>query len=302
MAKPKNPFLSLSARGTVGNLLTAQRRNKATMLRLKPTPSDPKSLAQIYQRWDYELYIHFWHQLSEADKQVWNRNARPHHMPGFAYFMRSRLLYLLNLQGRWHLDNVIGNQVPDSSKNSNTGTVYGAIPTTGIISNCLSFDGINDYVNCGSDDSLRPTSALSLAVYYYPLPANQGKTVYLIDTARNIEGYSIYRDNTTIGFRFWKNWGALSTTTFLHGNNDLNRWNSLMATWDGENMRIWWDGELKDTDPATELPPPTRPFCLGARTTTWTYNYAGLIDEALCLDTALPQTLAKILSERRYPL
>ena len=54
-------------------------------------------------------------------------------------------------QGVWHMNNDAGT-VYDSSGNSRDCTVAGA-PTTvdGVFSNALSFDGTNDYLDCGAD-------------------------------------------------------------------------------------------------------------------------------------------------------
>ncbi|MBA7712379.1 hypothetical protein ES703_121353 [subsurface metagenome] len=150
MPKLKNPVLSLGATGTLAESITFTRRRKTNIVEKKPVPTYRRTLPQNYQRWDYEDGIFYWHALTDAQRQEWRSKATRYHMTGFAYFMRWYLLNLPDLLGRWHLDTVSAAQTPDSSKNTNTGTVFGASLTDGYIDHCLSFDGVDDFVKCGS--------------------------------------------------------------------------------------------------------------------------------------------------------
>lgn len=156
MAKTKTPFLSFGSRGTVGGVLTSQKRGRETIIRKTPVPRDPYSLNQAYQRWDYRDYAHLWTLESEADKQTYRSRASRYHITGFSLWMRERLNELTNLEGRWHLDENSGASAFDSSKNTNHGTIIGASPVSGVISGAYYFDGLNDLINCGNDPSLRP--------------------------------------------------------------------------------------------------------------------------------------------------
>jgi len=51
----------------------------------------------------------------------------------------------------WHFDEESGNVAYDSSGNDNDGTIYGATRVDGKFGKALSFDGTDDYVDCGSN-------------------------------------------------------------------------------------------------------------------------------------------------------
>lgn len=155
MTKPQSPLLSLAATGTISDTLTFQKRDRGTITRRKPIPAYRYTLPQAYQRWDYQDYVAWWHTLTSAQKQTWETNARPYHMTGFAYWMKDRLTTLPDIAGRWHLDLVSNSLTPDSSKNANHGTVYGASPVTGIIDKALYFDGTDDYIRVPHHSSLQ---------------------------------------------------------------------------------------------------------------------------------------------------
>lgn len=78
MSKVKNPFLSFSARKTIGKTLTAQDYVRIDRIISKPTPTDPQSPDQLEQRSFYDFAVPFWQAcLATADtKPPWNRYAR----------------------------------------------------------------------------------------------------------------------------------------------------------------------------------------------------------------------------------
>lgn len=174
MAKTKTPYFSIGAHGTVGGSITAQKLAAETMLRGKPLPTDPYSLAQAYQRWLYEDYAYLWRQQSAATQALYRSAGVRHHLTGFQYWMKDMLARLPDIAGMWHLDAMSAPTTPDSSRNTNTGTIIGASPIDGLINGAAYFDGLNDRIDCGNHQSLNMgTSDFSLAFYCY-LPSAQG--------------------------------------------------------------------------------------------------------------------------------
>jgi hypothetical protein len=75
--------------------------------------------------------------------------------------------HYLDLAGYWNLDDS-GYIAADSSPYGNDGTVYETAWTTGKINGALSFDGVDDYVDCGNDTSLDfSTEDFSISVWIY---------------------------------------------------------------------------------------------------------------------------------------
>ncbi len=92
MAKPQQPLMSLGARGTIAGSLTFQKRGRLTIARQKPTPTDPKSPAQLAQRQIYRDAVATWNALSPEEKEAW-RGVCPGLTP-YQCFMRSELEYV----------------------------------------------------------------------------------------------------------------------------------------------------------------------------------------------------------------
>lgn len=154
MAKTRSPFFSLASLGTIGKAVTTQASKGNTIVRAKPTPANPNSLPQQYQRWLYQDYAHLWTQQSIPTQRTYSANGVRHHLTGFQYWMKQRLLYLPFNAAIWHLDTPIKATTPDLSRNTNTGTVFGCTATPGRIDGAFHFDGFNDQVRTDPHPSL----------------------------------------------------------------------------------------------------------------------------------------------------
>ncbi len=91
MAKPKNPLLSLGARGTLADSLTFQKRGRGHIARVKPVPTDPKSPAQLAWRQIFRDAIDAWHALTAEEQEAW-RGVCPG-LTAYQCFIRSHLVY-----------------------------------------------------------------------------------------------------------------------------------------------------------------------------------------------------------------
>ena len=78
-----------------------------------------------------------------------------------------------DLVGYWSFngsDGITEDTAIDTSGEGNDGTITGAVATAGKIGQALSFDGINDYVNCGTNASLDfSNGSFTITGWIYPL-------------------------------------------------------------------------------------------------------------------------------------
>lgn len=301
MSKTKTPFLSLGSSGTVGGVLTSQKSSGVTILRSTPKPTDPYSLAQAYQRWDYRDYAYLWTLLTNSQKQVYRTRASRYHITGFSLWMREHLKDLPDLAGRWHLDEKTGAIAHDSSRNLNHAVIIGATPTTGLIDGAFSFDGLNDGLNCGIRPSLINLTAKSV-LFFFKAPAFTG-TVQVLYYAGYWEApygdrIRLWAASNQIVISLRDPTGALVARNMPFTPNE---WTSIGYSWDGTTVIFIKDGV--EVAPSMAFAGPLACSAVGTffgyrPTTEW---YGGLLDHPTIWNRAIDLTEAKRHSERRYP-
>lgn len=302
MSKLKSPVLSLGAQGTIADALTFQKRGQDTIVREKPIPTDPYSLAQAYQRWDYKDYAYLWTLLTNAQKQVYRTRASRYHITGFSLWMKEHLRDLTGIVARWHMDEATGSFVADSSHNNIHATSIGATPVPGVISNARYFDGLNDTVACGINPLLRPTSYVTHEFFVKLDKLSQSCVLFcqgILPTEKRLAiGLYVTKDDILLGTATNKTGlngiAAHLTTNVQHWCHlwDLTT-NTITFFLDGVEQTLVATPDYFSYDPSNR-------FWLGARENSmWV---PGIIDNFTIYDYLLPETLIKRHSKRRYPV
>lgn len=94
MARPKQPFFSLQAHGTIGRVLTHRRDKRRTIAGIIPTHPDPATDLQEIHRARFQEANLWWNGLSDAEKDVYRRAKYPPRMTGHQRAIR-----------QWTIDN-----------------------------------------------------------------------------------------------------------------------------------------------------------------------------------------------------
>ncbi len=137
----------------------------------------------------------------------------------------------------YHMDEAswdgTADEVIDSSGNGNHGIAYGAITVAGgKYGRCGSFNGSNDYVNCGNDASLNLRNTLSIEAWIKPdtIPPSTKQASIVDRSSDNATGYWFYLANTgVLGFlRFKGIWDAVGST----GTIPTGTWTHAVVTYD----------------------------------------------------------------------
>ena len=291
----------MRAYGTIADSLTYQRRAKQNLTRHKPIPKDPYTLAQFYQRCDYQHYADRWHTLSDATKQQYETDARPYHMTGFAYWMREQLTDLPYLAGRWHLDEVGGAVARDSSKQDSPFTFYGTTPIDAVISLGRYFDGVDDYGTAPSNAILDniTTEVTILAFFKYQGPFLNTYGIIFEKGWGNQYGLRVYSDRSIGGCLRktggptlnWKSTAKVPDAVFASIGIRFKR-PTLEALLNGVVVdSMVWDNDIELTT-------------VGLRMGAFNASYVrskGVIDEVEIHSEALSDIQIAHHAERRYP-
>ncbi|MBL7964386.1 MAG: T9SS type A sorting domain-containing protein [Flavobacteriales bacterium] len=151
--------------------------------------------------------------------------------------------------------------------------------------NALSFDGVDDRVNCGDAASVQITgNQITLEAWIYPTAwrASSFEGSIINKEPGGNGGYMIRcGNNGQMSFNFGaaSGWVELQTAT---GTFTLNNWQHVAATYDGANMRIYRNGVQVASQAATALigPAPGQQLTIGNWSQTNARGFIGKIDEA----------------------
>jgi hypothetical protein len=174
------------------------------------------------------------------------------------------------------LKDVIGN---------NHGTIKGEAKTVpGKVNEALYFDGLDDYVDCGSDESLKLVKGLTVECWAYW----EGGCSPIAGIERSYRIW-IYGDdrlycNLATADHAWPGW----TTGYTP---PLAEWIHLAMVYDGSNLIAYANGEKLGEDPAKgDVLPANLPFLIGVYLPPRPEcTYAGMIDELRVYNRGLSQ-------------
>jgi len=191
------------------------------------------------------------------------------------------------LVGYWKLDEnpaIQGTEIRDSSPFGNHGTLSTNDGTAnksveGKIARALSFDGVDDYVDCGNKPSLNITDAITIEAWVYLKTFPAHSTILNKGEAWNY-GYTLLVENNhyvRVSFE------GLTTSTFLDDTTYLlaNQWYHLVGLYDGSAIKIFINGaEVKSVSSSGTITTNDRNLWIGREQYgggRWTPD--GFIDE-----------------------
>jgi hypothetical protein len=149
----------------------------------------------------------------------------------------------------WKMDEGSGSTAYDSTENDNDGTLYGEMATStthgwveGKYGSALSFDGVNDYVNCGN------IVGLDVADLNITIGAWVKTNVTAPDTDVGMRIFTTYRASDSsrfsVGMRANKAFSYVNPAggEFL-GTSDINdgNWHYIVTTYNGVTQKLYVD-------------------------------------------------------------
>jgi PGF-CTERM protein/uncharacterized repeat protein (TIGR01451 family) len=213
------------------------------------------------------------------------------------------------LVAEWHFDEGSGGVVEDSSGNGNDGVIHGASWVDGKFGKALSFDGRDDYVDCGNDESLDITDEITIEAWVKRSATgvmhivDRRPTAIELNTELNYD-LGFYRDNKlrfyyrNSGDTAWHIWHSTDAYT------DTTNWQhfALIFTFgDGSSIKTYRNGQIisgswiegNGNDAVVNIDSPVH---IG-RATYGANPFSGIIDEVRIYDRALTADEIKTLYE-----
>ncbi|MHC4571635.1 MAG: LamG-like jellyroll fold domain-containing protein, partial [Planctomycetota bacterium] len=195
-----------------------------------------------------------------------------------------------NLVSWWKLDEGTGSTAYDSA-GGNHGTIYGAQWSAGQIGGALSFDGADDYIDCGNDNSLAITDNLTIAAWV-KRESTAGSSKEVIVSKYDGGQYS-YRLFFLGGGRvrwYLSSDGGTSSREYVNSTLQITdtNWHFIAATFESGILKIYIDGADRSGTKKGNISSifaSTEPLFIGQENSGGYFN--GLIDEVKIFDRAL---------------
>jgi hypothetical protein len=141
----------------------------------------------------------------------------------------------------------------DLSGRGNNGTLVNGVGYSGSNLGSLSFDGVNDYVECGNTSSLSAiggTTNITVSGWAFYTAYGGGGQPYSVITVKG-NPWTWLLENPSNTFRFRITAGGSDVNVADTSTHLLNTWYNVVGTYDGSNMRVYVNGVLKNTKAQT---------------------------------------------------
>jgi len=185
-----------------------------------------------------------------------------------------------SLVGWWRLNETFGTTAADSSRYGNDGTLSnmtGAEWIGGALDGALSFDGGNDYIDCGSDSSLDVAGDVTVTAWL--CARDFGTAPDIVTKGTYDQSYSL-----------WLNWHRrvvfATNSDWLTSSSRLepDTWYHVAATRDGNTRTIYIDGLQDASDTySSAIGTTSSPLTISSSA----YTFDGVIDDVHIYNRAL---------------
>ena len=194
----------------------------------------------------------------------------------------------VGLVSLWHMDEEeTATKISDETGN-NPGTIYGAIPgAKGIKGKSITFDGKDDYIRIEDSPNLNIRDKITLEAWVYP-QEKKGEQIIIL----KYPAYCLFyqTDNRNIWFDLWDSNGKRNRHATSSGAFNLNKWNHIVATYDGRNKKIYVNGELKlNAKSSLKINVSNNDLAIGGNYIGRSGYLKGIIDEVAIYNKALTE-------------
>lgn len=174
-----------------------------------------------------------------------------------------------SLVGYWSLNEGTGLSALDSSTYGNNATLKNGViwTTAGKFGKALQFDGINDYVSVLDSNSLDLTNALTVEAWVYPTAFSSYPRIISKESGSYAYPYvlEVVSNKATLYVKLQGSSSNEQLAAQAASNLPLNTWTHVVATWNGQVGRIYYNGVQSgsDTSLSGTLIQTTKPLLIG---------------------------------------
>lgn len=189
----------------------------------------------------------------------------------------------------WSMDSISGNTLNDYT-GINNGTIYGATQVDGMVGKALSFDGVDDYVDCGNN--VAGNSNMTISFWINPSANQQGGLIYKTAGYSNaLEDYHIFWWTGIQGIQIGFSNGSVITYNNLGGSGIIiiNEWQLITVVKTGTKVDVYRNSVFSGS--ANNYPVNVQntatPLIIGKESVLPQRKFKGKLDEVMFFNRAL---------------
>lgn len=229
--------------------------------------------------------------LSETEIQKIYNNGLGKYKPLNNNLINVRKLDSNSLVGYWTMDEINGTTLIDKM-GVNNGTIYGATQVDGKIGKALSFDGVDDYVDCGNN--VAGNSNMTISFWINPSAIKAGGLIYkTTDYSASREDYHIFWWTGNQGIQVGFSDGSSVIYNNLGGSGIiiLNQWQLINIVKTGTKVDVYRNGVFSASanNYQVNVQNTATPLIIGRESVGTKRAFSGLIDEVMIFNRALSQ-------------
>ncbi len=208
----------------------------------------------------------------------------------------------------WKFDEAEGGEAADSSGNNIIGTLSGNPqwqPLGGKVGGALAFDGVDDFIDCGSDVSLNLIEGVSVAAWIKL--AGHAEDQKIVGNQDNLTGgykFGLYSDK--LEFEIRDSGNAPTQNRSVEGGTVLepDTWYHIAGTYcQGGSIKTYVNGKLdRELAVASILAPSTGTLKIGREPFDDLYLFNGLMDDLSIYNYAISETDVADIYSGKTPL
>jgi len=187
------------------------------------------------------------------------------------------------LLAEWRFDEGSGNIAKDTSGNGHDGAVHGASWVKLDQGYAISVDGVDDYIDCAPAHDLELGQAVTIEAWVKPTRAGGGGDALLL--GEGIGSYALTYYNTNLCLFYIAGGGNHLKETLA-----LDKWQHLVATFDGQQLGLWIDGrQVGNARSKKDRFETGGGFFIGYKGSPDLPRYQGLVDDVRLYNRAIDE-------------
>jgi len=169
-----------------------------------------------------------------------------------------------------------GTTVFNTANLSQSGSLEAGVGFSNEASGIWSFDGVDDYINCGDTSNLEGINGITIDTWVYPQIAGSGPALGIVSRDSGTRSWYLATYSSNKFRWFVSTNGSSNDSMNSSAAFSLNTWYNVTVTWSNQGIYIYINGVFDSSEALVNTSPPlpniSEPLKIGDRQTGQEWN------------------------------